>query len=117
MTFRLGLLSAAVLTAAAAAQAPPTVITRGLEPAAEDLARLNLVTHWRLYLPVDNRVDAIATVQPFDDQVFVQLQSGIVIAIQADDNPRTFRRAGDILWSFRPTRPPGLVRPLGVDPT
>ena len=117
MTFRLATLSAAVLAAAAAAQAPPGVMTRALEPAAEDLARLNLVTQWRLYLPVENRGDAIATVQPLDDQVFVQLQSGLTVAIQADTNPKTFRQAGDVLWTYRPSQRPGVVRPLAVGPT
>src|SRR5438874_677890 len=117
MSFRLAPLTAGLLAAVAAAQAPPHVITRALEPAADDLARLNLVTNWRLYLPVENRSDAIATVQPIDDQVFVQLQSGLVIAVQADANPKTFRKAGDVLWTFRPAQRPGVVRRLAVGPT
>ena len=106
MTFRLATLTTALLAAAAAAQAPPGVVTRALEPAADDLARLNLVTQWRLYLPVETVGDAVATVQPIDDQVFVQLQSGLIIALQADANPKTFRKAGDVLWTYRPAPPP-----------
>jgi hypothetical protein len=117
MSFRLASLTTALLAMLAVAQAPPRVITRSLEPAADDLLRLNLVTSWRLYLPVENRSDSIVTVQPFEDQVFVQLQSGLVIAIQADANPKTFRKAGDVLWTFRPSRPPGTVQPLVVGPT
>jgi len=117
MPFRLASLTAAVLAAAAAAQAPPRVVTRALEPAADDLARLNLVTQWRLYLPAETGGDAVATVQPIDDQVFVQLQSGLIIALQADANPKTFRKAGDVLWTYRPRHRPGIVRPLSAGPT
>ena len=53
MPFRLATLTAAVLAAAAAAQVPTRIDHPRLEPAADDLARLNLVTQWRLYLPVD----------------------------------------------------------------
>jgi hypothetical protein len=117
MTFRLATLTAGLVAVAAVAQAPPGVITRALEPAADDLSRLNLVPHWRIYLPVDAWGDALATVQPIDDQVFVQLRSGRVLCVQADANPKTFKRAGDVLWTYRPEHPPGLVRPLAVGPT
>jgi len=117
MKFRLAPLTAAVLAAVAAAQVPPGVITRALEPAADDLARLNLVPQWRIYLPVESGADSIATVQPFGDQVFVQLTSGRLGVVQADNDPKTHRRAGDVLWIYRPERPPGVVRPLAVGPT
>lgn len=117
MTFRLAILTTILLAAVAAAQSPPRVVTRALEPAADDLARLNLLTQWRLYLPVENWGDTIATVQPIDDQVFVQLRSGRIIAVQADANPKTFRKAGDVLWTYRPAQQPGIVRPLSVGPT
>jgi outer membrane protein assembly factor BamB len=116
MSYRLPALLASLLAAAAAAQTPGTVATRALEPASEDLSRLNLVTAWRLYLPVASRSDGIATVQPFDDQVYVQLESGVIVAIQAQEDPKTFRKAGDVIWTFRPARPPGMVRPLAVGP-
>ena len=117
MTFRLATLTATLVAAAACAQAPPGVISRALEPAADDLARLNLVSQWRLYLPIENTGDAIATVQPFDDQVFVQLLSGSIVCIQADANPKTFRKAGEVLWTYRPSQRPGLIRPLTVGAT
>jgi hypothetical protein len=117
MTFRLAILTTGLVVAGAAAQIAPGVVTRALEPAADDLSRLNLIPHWRMYLPVDTRGDAVATVQPIDDQVFVQLTSGRVLCVQADANPKTFKRAGDVLWTYRPDRPPGLVRPLAVGPT
>ena len=117
MTNRLSAFVSVVLVAAAVAQAPPqTVITRALEPSAEDLARLNLVVAWRIYAPVENQGDSIATVQPFEDQVFVQLQSGKLLAIQAHENPKTFKRAGDVLWTMRPSQVPGVVRPVAIGP-
>jgi hypothetical protein len=116
MKIRLAILSFTLIAAHVAAQSQKTITTRALEPAAEDLARLNLVTAWRVFLPVENRGDAIATVQPFDDQVFVQLQSGLVIAIQAHADQKTYRRPGDILWTYRAQQRPGAIRPLAVGP-
>jgi len=116
MSFRFATVLLPLLAAAAAAQVPQTVATRALEPAADDLARLNLGTAWRLYMPVVNRSDGISTVQPFDDQVYVQLESGRLIAIQAQEDPKTFRKAGDVLWTFRPAQTPGVIRPIGVGP-
>jgi hypothetical protein len=117
MTTRIAAFSAVLLAAGAIAQPNQNVITRALEPAANDLDRLNLVVAWRLYLPVESRGDAVATVQPFDDQVFVQLQSGRLIAIQAHANPKTFKRPGDVLWVYRPLQHPGAIQPLAVGPT
>lgn len=117
MTYRFAFLVTGLLAATAAGQYRSGIITRALEPAADDLSRLNLLPQWRLYLPVESRADAIVTVQPVDDQVFVQLQSGQVIAVQAEANPKTFKKAGEVLWMFRPARPPGIVRPLAVNPT
>lgn len=117
MTNRLSAIVSTVLAAAALAQAPQqTIITRALEPSSEDLARLNLVVSWRIYAPVENQGDAIATVQPFEDQVFVQLHSGKLLAIQAHENPKTFKRAGDVLWTMKPAQVPGVVRPVAIGP-
>src|SRR5262245_23106254 len=116
MSNRIAAILIPLLAVAAAAQTPLTVATRALEPAADDLARLNLVAAWRLYMPVVNRSDGIATVQPFDDQVYVQLESGRLIAIQAQEDPRTFRKAGDVLWTYRPAQAPGVIRPIAVAP-
>jgi len=117
MTNRLSAFVFVVLVGAAVAQAPPQkLITRALEPSAEDLARLNLVVAWRIYAPVGSQGDSIATVQPFEDQVFVQLQSGTLLAIQAHENPKTFKRAGDVLWTMRPAQAPGVARPVAIGP-
>src|SRR5262249_40494216 len=40
----------------------------------------------------------------------------VIVAIQAQEDPKTFRKAGDVIWTFRPVRPPGMVRPLAVGP-
>jgi outer membrane protein assembly factor BamB len=117
MTIRLAAVLSLFSAAAAIGQTDRSIITRALEPAAEDLARLNLVVAWRIYVPVENRGDAIEAVQVFDDQVFVSLQSGRVIAIQAHPHPRTFRKPGDVLWTYRPLIRPGAVQPLAVSPT
>jgi primary-amine oxidase len=117
MTNRLTAAAAVLLASTAMAQPAQNVITRALEPSTDDLSRLNLVVAWRLYLPVENRADAIATVQPVDDQVFVQLDSGRLVAIQAHANPKTFKRPGDVLWTFRPPQRPGAIQPLAVGPS
>ena len=115
MTTRLAALTALVLSISAAAQTSRSVVTRALEPAAEDLSRLNLVAAWRIYLPVENQGDSIVTVQPLDDQVFVQLRSGRVVVIQAFADPKTFHKPGDVVWVYRPALPPGTVRPLAAN--
>lgn len=117
MTTRLAALAAAIVAATAAAQTPTSVVTRAIEPATEDLARLNLVVAWRLYVPITAVGDGIATVQPFDDQVFIQLHSGTLVAVQAEDNPRSFRKPGDVIWMYRPAQAPGVVRRIAVSPT
>lgn len=117
MTNRLTAAAAILLSGTALAQPAQNVITRALEPPTEDLARLNLVVAWRLYMPVENRADAIATVQPVDDQVFVQLESGRLVAVQAHANPKTFKRPGDVLWTFRPRQRPGAIQPVAVGPS
>jgi hypothetical protein len=116
MPTRLAAVFAILLVGSTVAQNSAYVTTRALEPAAADLARLNLVTAWRLYLPVADRADGVATVQPFENQVFVQLTSGKIIAIQAQEDPKTFRKAGDVLWTYRPVHAPGVVCPVAVGP-
>ncbi len=116
MATRFAVLAVLLFAAALPAQSNRRIITRALEPAADDLARLNLVVDWRLYLPVENRGDGIATVQPFNNQVFVQLESGRLIAIQALDDPKTFKRPGDVLWTYRPLQRPGAIHPVAVSP-
>jgi outer membrane protein assembly factor BamB len=115
MTYRLAALAATLWVGTVVAQSP--TVHRASEPAAGDLDRLSLTVAWRLYLPVTDRSDGIASVQPVDDQVFVQLKSGRVICIQAEFNPKTFRKAGDVLWQYRPVGQIGVVRPLAVGPT
>lgn len=57
------------------------------------LERLNLKTEWTANLPIDGRRDTISLIQTIDDQLFVQTQSGLVIAIDAV--------TGRIQWSAR----------------
>jgi outer membrane protein assembly factor BamB len=65
--------------------------SRAIPPDSVPLARLNLKTEWTLNLPIEGKRDTIALIQTFDDQLFVQTRTGLLIAIDA--------RTGQILWS------------------
>src|SRR5438094_6226610 len=67
------------------------VYTRALPPDKAALERLNLRIEWTLYLPVEGRRDVIELIQTFDDQLFIQTRTGLVIAVDA--------RTGKTLWS------------------
>ncbi|MDB5310985.1 MAG: hypothetical protein JWO38_5187 [Gemmataceae bacterium] len=67
------------------------VFTPAVPPDKDALQRLNLRTEWTVYLPVDGRRDTIELVQTFDDQLFVQTRTGLLITVDA--------RTGKILWS------------------
>ena len=69
----------------------PKVYSRAVPPEKAALDRLNLKTEWTLYLPVEGRRDSIEMVQTFDDQIFVQTRTGLLVAIDA--------RTGKILWT------------------
>jgi hypothetical protein len=97
-----GLVALGLAATPAVAQLPSaSIVTRALEPSERDLDRLGLTAIWRIYLPVENRGDGIALVQPMGDQVFVQLKSGILLMIQAVSDPKTFRKPGDVVWTYR----------------
>ena len=67
------------------------VYSRAVPPEKAVLDRLNLKTEWTLYLPVEGRRDSIELVQTFDDQLFVQTRTGLIIAVDA--------RTGKIQWT------------------
>ena len=69
----------------------PKVYSRAVPPEKAALDRLNLKTEWTVYLPVEGRRDSIEMVQTFDDQIFVQTRTGLLVAIDA--------RTGKILWT------------------
>lgn len=69
----------------------PKVFSRATPPERALLDRLNLRMEWSLYLPMATQRDSIESVQTFDDQLFVQTRTGMLIVIDA--------RNGKILWS------------------
>jgi outer membrane protein assembly factor BamB len=91
----------------ATAQDYPVMHTRVTTPSSDELAKLNLKLNWRLDLPLDGHKDGIATVQEDGSQVFVQLRSGMVVAVDA--------KTGFVQWRARPGRPYEMQNPLGAN--
>ena len=115
MRFRLALLTMASLSlGTAVGQSNTAVKVRALEPQAGDLERLNLTVAWRRYMPLKNDADTVAVVQASQDRVYVQLRSGLLLAVQAYANPKTFRKPGDVVWQFQPTTFAGTPQPVAV---
>jgi outer membrane protein assembly factor BamB len=101
---------AGALAGACAWAQPPTatrVYTQPAIPGREALDRLNLQLTWRTYLPVGSPKDGIGTVQHLGEQIFVQLRSGLVIAI----DPNT----GDQQWRAAVGEAYPVIRPLGYN--
>jgi len=75
--------AAAVLVLAAGLSAPAqvnNVYSRAVPPDKAAMERLNLKVEWTAYLPVEGRRDSITQVQTFDDQIFIQTRTGLLIA-------------------------------------
>ncbi|MEZ6141349.1 MAG: hypothetical protein R3B84_12330 [Zavarzinella sp.] len=87
------------------------VSSRGSVPSTSDLDRLNLVVAWKAFLPVQNRDDGIAIVQTFGNQLLVQMKSGTVCLVQGVEEKGGVLKAGDIVWTFRPAVPKGIIYP------
>ncbi len=68
--------------------------TNSLPPSQEALDRLNLTMSWYTYLPVSRLCDGFAQIQPVDDQLFVQSNAGLLMAIDA--------RTGRLQWQYQP---------------
>lgn len=79
-----------LLTALGDAQNTGTY-SRAVPPDPTALARLNLKTEWSLYLPIAGGRDQIQLVQTFDNQLFVQTRTGLLIAVDV--------RTGRVMWS------------------
>jgi outer membrane protein assembly factor BamB len=69
------------------------VYSRAVPPDRAVLERLNLKTEWTAHLPIDSRKDSISHAQTFDDQLFIQSRTGIVVAIDVI--------TGRIQWSVQ----------------
>jgi outer membrane protein assembly factor BamB len=96
-----------VLTAGVALGQAPKVFSHPLVPSAEALDRLNLKMSWRIYLPVEDSRDGLATVQILGDRIFAQMRNGAVIAVNAD--------TGQQLWRTRYGPPYKVAQPLGFN--
>jgi outer membrane protein assembly factor BamB len=69
------------------------VVTHPPALSPRDLERLNMVSEWRLTVPLDNQADGIATVQLIDNQVFVQTRSNTLIVLREDTGEEVWRLA------------------------
>jgi outer membrane protein assembly factor BamB len=89
--FAVAVLGILLATAAVWPQEPTRLYTEPAPPSREALDRLNLKEAWHVYLPTGRRRDGIFSVQlpghrrPTGQQVFVQLRSGAVIALDSQN--------------------------------
>jgi hypothetical protein len=56
------------------------VYSRAIPPDKAAMERLNLKIEWTAYIPVEGRRDTLTQIQTFDDQIFVQTRTGLLIA-------------------------------------
>ena len=64
--------------------AGPVFAQKAATPDAAALDRLGLKADWSAFVPVSNRQDGLARVQPVDEnQVFVQTRGGLLVALDA----------------------------------
>src|SRR5689334_16052659 len=81
-----------LLAVATTASAQTTgVYSKAVPPDKAALERLNLKIEWSAYVPVEGRRDTLTQIQTFDDQIFVQTRTGMIIAGDA--------LTGRIQWS------------------
>lgn len=92
---RLAALVAALvlMEATLTAQTSNRMHSRPAVPTTDALDRLNLKLGWKAFMPVDGTKDGILTAQVLGDQMYVQLRSGGVIALNAE--------TGQKLWHAR----------------
>lgn len=80
MWHRLAALAVLLATSLPAVAQVNNVYSRAVPPDKTALERLNLKTEWTAYIPVEGRRDTITQIQTFDDQIFVQTRTGLLIA-------------------------------------
>lgn len=94
-----------VALAAGPAAAQPlrsSIYSRPEPPPREVLDRLNLKMAWRMFVPVSESRDGIASVQIDGNDLFVQTRSGLVLRIDAETGVTHWRtRVGNPYQSFR----------------
>jgi outer membrane protein assembly factor BamB len=71
------ILLGATLTASAQVN---NVYSKAIPPDKAAMERLNLKIEWSVYVPVEGRRDTLTQIQTFDDQIFVQTRTGLLIA-------------------------------------
>jgi outer membrane protein assembly factor BamB len=82
-----------IIQATVSAQMPARITSRPTIPTTEALNRVNLKLAWKAFMPMDGKRDGIATVQVLGNEMYVQLRSGAVIALNAE--------TGQKLWHAR----------------
>jgi len=80
-----------LVTLASAQEDHTRLFTRPTVPTQASLDRYNLKLGWEVLLPVDGRRDGLFSVQPLGSQVFVQLRSGTIVALDADTGATQWR--------------------------
>jgi outer membrane protein assembly factor BamB len=89
------------------AQTTSRIYTRPEVPSPQVLDRLNLKLVWRNYVPAGGVRDGIYSAHVLDDQILVQMRSGMIAAL----NPET----GAIEWSTTVGQPYRVTLPLGYN--
>jgi len=69
-----------LLAVALSAQAQTNnVYSRAIPPDKAAMEKLNLKIEWTAFIPVEGRRDTLTQIQTFDDQIFVQTRTGLLI--------------------------------------
>jgi hypothetical protein len=92
--------------AGAQSQRPP-IYSRPAPPPREALDRLNLKMAWRVYVPVSESRDGIATVQIDGNDLFVQTRAGLILRLDAE--------TGVTHWRARVGNPYQITRGLAIN--
>jgi outer membrane protein assembly factor BamB len=80
-----------LIEATLSAQQPARVTTRPTVPTTEALTRLNLKLAWKAFMPMDGKRDGIFSVQVLGEHVYVQLRSGVVIALNGETGQKLWK--------------------------
>src|SRR5262245_28451497 len=94
-----------MIEATLSAQIPSRVTSRPTVPTTEQLNRVTLKFAWKAFMPMDGKKDGIFSVTVLGEQMYVQLRSGAVIALNAETGQR--------LWHARYADPYKPLFPLG----
>ena len=91
MRLPLAILTVSLIASTLSAQTS-SVYSRAMPPDPRALERVNLTSNWTTYLPMSGRTDYISHVQSVEGrQIYVQLASGVLIAIDATTGVQQWR--------------------------